>query len=118
MTGPPNIPSDAPKANTDRRVVERRRSFWLEIGTAGNDRPMPLVILCDGGHARLPDPWEVGPMGTASGPCVACGAATRLHHEPPEYEPGLGPFPPGYDIVARPEGATMGEVYEARHLPT
>ncbi len=77
---------------------------------------MPLWILCDNEHARLPDAWELGAAANEVTSCIACGAACALQPMPIEWEILSGKEIPGYDILCLSEGARSAGVYKARHM--
>ena len=76
---------------------------------------MPLMVVCDKGHALLADPWERGKPPDIVGPCCACGAVARLQEFGDLERPVPHTWPPGYDIFAPLHGGVMARVYRARH---
>jgi serine/threonine protein kinase len=77
---------------------------------------MPLWILCENEHARLPDAWELPAAANGVGSCIACGAAARLEPTPFEWEVLSGRAVPGHDILRLLAGSRGAGVYKARHV--
>ena len=76
---------------------------------------MTVHVVCEEGHSRLADPWEGGEANEAIGPCIVCGASSRLWDRSGEGEDSSAVTVPGYEILRRLRGGAMARVYEARH---